>query len=135
MALEGKVALVTGGRGGIGRAICERFVKEGAIVYAADLDGGGSLGDMPADNGERFIELDVTDEASVKAAFARIEREEKRLNILVNAAGIEIEETIEHTSLEQWNRLFAVNVTGTFLCGKHALKLLRAGAASGRGAP
>ncbi|MEZ5775261.1 MAG: SDR family NAD(P)-dependent oxidoreductase [Hyphomicrobiaceae bacterium] len=48
-----------------------------------------------------------------------------RLDILVNAAGIEIEKTIEQTSLADWNRIFAINVTGTFLVSKHALPLLR----------
>jgi len=127
MKLEGKVALVTGGRGGIGRAICERFRREGAVVYAADLSEGGSIG---GGSTSRFVALDVTDEAAVKAAMARIGGEEGKLDILVNAAGIEIEKTIEDTSLEEWNRSFAVNVTGTFLTSKYALPLMRKAAES-----
>ena len=57
--------------------------------------------------------------------MARISREHDRLDVLVNAAGIEIEKTVEHTSLDEWNRIFAVNVTGTFLASKHALPLMR----------
>ena len=131
MMPEGKVALVTGGRGGIGRAICERFEREGAVVYAADLSEGGSIG---GGSTSRFVALDVADEAAVKAAMARIGGEEGKLDILVNAAGIEIEKTIEDTSLEEWNRSFAVNVTGTFLTSKYALPLMRKAAESGASA-
>ena len=129
MMLEGKIAVVTGGRGGIGRAICQRFEKEGATVYAADLSAGGSLAadDAPG----RFLSLDVTSEDSVRAAMDTVASKHGRLDVLVNAAGIEIEETIENTSLEQWNRIFAVNVTGTFLVSKYALPLLRQSTASG----
>ena len=121
--LSGKVALVTGGRGGIGRAICGRFLREGATVYAADLSEQGSLG-APEDRG-RFLRLDVTSEGEAQAAMARVEQECAKLDILVNAAGIEIEKTIEQTSLADWNRIFAINVTGTFLVSKYALPLLR----------
>ena len=72
-----------------------------------------------------FTRLDVTDEASVKAAFVKIQEDHGCLDVLVNAAGIEIEKTIEETSLEEWNRIFAINVTGTFLTSKHALPMLR----------
>ncbi len=122
--LSGKIALVTGGRGGIGRAIVNRFLKEGATVYAADLTPEGSL-DSHKENGSIFIKLDVTSEKEVSTALSKIEKEEGKLDILVNAAGIEIEKTIEQTSLEEWNLSFAVNVTGTFLTSKHSLPLMR----------
>ena len=129
MMLQGKTALVTGGRGGIGRAICERFAREGARVFAADLSAGGSLQD--GDAAQNFQQLDVTSEASVIAAFDHVTAEVGCLDILVNAAGIEIEKTIEQTSLEEWNNIFAVNVTGTFLVSKYALPLLRNSKAAG----
>ena len=129
MMLNGKTALVTGGRGGIGRAICARFEREGATVYAADLSAGGSLESGDAPRG--FLQLDVTREASVKAAFDHVAEHSGALDILVNAAGVEIEKTIEDTSLDEWNQIFAVNVTGTFLVSKYALPLLRKSNAAG----
>ena len=123
--LEGKVALVTGGRGGIGRAICDRFARERAVVFAADLSAEGSIGAADGTSDSQFVKLDVTNEDSVKSAFAAVAAAHRRLDILVNAAGIEIEKTIEETSLEDWNRIFAINVTGTFLTSKYALPLLR----------
>ena len=124
--LAGKTAFVTGGAGGIGRAICARFAAEGAQVVAADV---GAWPDTPERVEHRAY--DVTDEAAVASAFARLGAEWDRLDVLVNAAGIEIEKTIEDTSLDEWNRIFAINVTGMFLTAKHALPLLRkSGAAS-----
>jgi dihydroanticapsin dehydrogenase len=136
-ALSGKVALVTGARGGIGRAIVGRFLKEGAIVFAADLDERGSSPETGAtgaagEAGGEFVRLDITSKAEVVAVMAKIAAACGRLDVLVNAAGIEIEKTIEQTSLEEWNRSFAVNVTGTFLTAKHALPLLRKAATGGR---
>ncbi|WFU05765.1 SDR family oxidoreductase (plasmid) [Rhizobium sp. CB3171] len=124
------MAFVTGGRGGIGRAICSRFLKEGAVVYAADLSDAGSM-EFSAEDGARFVRLDVASEDEAKAALARVNAEAGKLDILVNAAGIELEKTIEHTTLEEWNRSFAVNVTGTFLASKYALPLLRKAAIDG----
>jgi meso-butanediol dehydrogenase/(S,S)-butanediol dehydrogenase/diacetyl reductase len=118
--LAGKTAFVTGGTGGIGRAICTRFAREGANVVAADLQAAGDLPD-----GVEFTALDITDEARVEKVFAELGERWPRLDVLVNAAGIEIEKTIEETSLEEWNRIFAINVTGTFLTSKYALPLLR----------
>lgn len=117
MMLEGKTALVTGGTGGIGSAICERFEKEGAQVIAADLTDNGGAG--------TFRPFDVTNEAQIIETFDDLSNSWGKLDILVNAAGIEIEETIENTTLEQWNKIFAINVTGMFLTSKYALPLLR----------
>jgi len=133
MKLDGKAALVTGGRGGIGRAIVARFLREGATVYAADLTEQGSLAEHDAD-GSRFVRLDVTSEEAAKSAMAQVDAECGKLDILVNAAGIEIEKTIEDTTLEEWNLSFAVNCTGTFLTSKHALPLMRKAAARGTSA-
>ena len=118
--LKGRVAVVTGGCGGIGSAICKRFAKEGATVYAADIS--------KADSNETNVyyqKHDVTSEQSAKDLFTRVDTEQGRLDILVNAAAIEIEHTIEDTTLEDWNRIFAINVTGTFLTSKYAMGLLR----------
>ena len=118
--LGGKTAFVTGGAGGIGTAVCARFAREGADVVAGDISGAGE----PPD-GVTQLPYDVTDEANVEQTFAALSARWDKLDILVNAAGIEIEKTIEETSLEEWNRIFAINVTGMFLTTKHALPLLR----------
>lgn len=126
--LQGKVTLVTGGRGGIGRAICDRFLREGAFVFAGDLTESGSL--RKEGHGSRFVRLDVSSEEEVRAAMALVTQQFGKLDVLVNAAGIEIEKTVEETSLADWNRIFAVNVTGTFMTSKYALPLLRKGSAA-----
>ncbi len=118
--LTGKTAFVTGGTGGIGSAICERFAREGAQVIAADLNQVGELPDQV-----EFLAYDVTNESVCQQSFAALADRWQQLDILVNAAGIEIEKTIEDTTLEEWNRIFAINVTGTFLTSKYALPLIR----------
>ena len=119
--LAGRVAVVTGGCGGIGTAVCARLAAEGATVYATGL----SEPAVELGSGIVFHRHDVTREESAVALMALVEREHGCLHVLVNAAGIEIEKTVERTSLEEWNRIFAVNVTGTFLTSKHALPLMR----------
>ena len=119
--LAGRVAVVTGGCGGIGTAICARFVSEGAAVYATGLTAPAS----EVASGIAFHRHDVACEESTVELMARVERDHGRLHVLVNAAGIEIEKTVEQTSLGEWNRIFAINVTGTFLTSKHALPLMR----------
>ena len=118
--LQGKTAFVTGGSGGIGAAICKRFATEGAQVIAADLHS-----PTTPTPGVEFREYDVTNESTVTSTFGDLQQQWPQLDILVNAAGIEIEKTIEDTTLEEWNRIFAVNVTGMFLTSKYALPLLR----------
>jgi len=119
--LDGLVAVVTGGCGGIGQAICKRFAAEGASVFATDI-----CEQSFDDERIRFIHHDVTSEAAAEAVMQQVSECYGKLDILVNAAGIEIEKTIEQTSLDEWNRSFAINVNGTFLTSKHALPLMRA---------
>ena len=119
--LKDRIALVTGGCGGIGRAICQRFHAEGAVVYATDI--ASFTFDQP---NIHVLHQDVGAEDDARAVMARVQEDHGQLDILVNAAGIEIEKTIEDTTLEDWNRSFSVNVSGTFLTSKHALPLMRA---------
>jgi NAD(P)-dependent dehydrogenase (short-subunit alcohol dehydrogenase family) len=121
LPLENRVALVTGGTGGIGTAICKRLAKEGAVVIVADRH----APNVELPDGIFFHDLDVTQEDSVTKLMDSVEYNQGQIDILVNAAGIEIEKTIEDTSLDDWNRIFAVNVTGTFLVSKYALPLMR----------
>ena len=150
--LAGRIGVVTGGTGGIGTAICARLAREGARVIACDLqdtdsrrgnenvgagvgtgvgagDGahGGPSAGAGAGAGVSFAKLDVTSEKSVKALAGDVKRDHGRVDIIVNAAGIEIEKTIEETSLEEWNHIFAVNVTGMFLVSKSLAPIMREG--------
>ncbi len=119
-SLANRVAVVTGARGGIGGAVCRRLSDEGAAVLAADV---APLGQST--RGLTDVELDVTDETAVEALADRLRSDHGRLDVLVNAAAIEIEKTIEETTLSEWNRIFAINVTGTFLVSKHLAPLMR----------
>lgn len=119
--LKDRVAIVAGGCGGIGAAICERFANEGATVYAADI----APGSNPLSAGVTYLWHDVTSEESAVDLMNHIDQKHGELHVLVNAAGIEFEKTIEETSLDEWNQMFAINVTGTFLTSKYALPLMR----------
>lgn len=121
--VEGKVALVTGGASGIGRASCETLAREGARVVIADIDepGARALADALGSAGSACV-LDVTDEASWENAVAFALKTYGRLDFLVNCAGIGVNGSFEDTSLEDWNRVMAVNLTGTFLGCKHGVK-------------
>lgn len=115
---DGRVALVTGARRGIGRAIAERLSDLGAAVAVGDLE----VPDIPGLTG---VPLDVTDEASVEAAFTSVEEQLGAVEILVLNAGIFRIEPFEQTTLESWSASMAVNLTGAFLCARRALPAMR----------
>jgi NAD(P)-dependent dehydrogenase (short-subunit alcohol dehydrogenase family) len=124
-ALEGKVALVTGGMSGIGRAICRRFAEAGAAVLIADVtttvrEGGVPTHEMLSAEGHRvaFIKTDVSDEAQASAAVAEAVAQFGMLDVLVNDAAIGVGKPLLETSLDEWNRVFAVNLTGVFLMSR-----------------
>lgn len=116
--LTGRVALVTGGARGIGRAIVEVLHEQGARVATGDLD-------APNIAGVLGVALDVSDEASVEQAYSDVEAELGSVEILVLNAGIFRIESIVDTTLESWTRTLEVNLTGAFLCAKRALPSMR----------
>lgn len=130
MRLEGKRALVTGGAKGIGEAIVRRFVQEGASVLVADLcrqEGEQLTHELNAQEEKAvFMQTDVTDSASVQRAIEAAAARFGGLDILVNNAGIVEQDTLlEDESAQEWNRVLAVNLHGTFLNCKYALPHLR----------
>jgi 3alpha(or 20beta)-hydroxysteroid dehydrogenase len=113
MRLDGKIALVTGGLRGIGRAIAERFAQEGARVCVADLDDAAP----EADNRLVYARLDVTSDADWAAVFAEI----GQLDILVNNAGASRTGTIASTSEADWRFVMDTNALSVFLGCRHAV--------------
>lgn len=129
--VEGKVAIVTGGAGGIGAATCCLLAREGAKVAVTDLADGQ---DLAREIGGSYFHHDVTDEARWSDIVAAVEKQYGRLDILVNAAGIEgdmTQSSPENASLAEWKRVHAVNLDGTFLgCKTVMAPMRRAGGGS-----
>ncbi|MBM3948051.1 MAG: glucose 1-dehydrogenase [SAR202 cluster bacterium] len=129
MRLKDKVALITGGAGGMGAAEARLFAQEGAAVMVSDVnvEGGKKVVAEIAKKGGKaaFVEHDVTSEAEWKAAIAETERRFGRLEILVNNAGIFVTSIIEKTPEEEWDRLMDINGKGVFFGVKHAIPAMR----------
>ena len=121
--LSGKVAIVTGGAKGIGKAIAERFVADGASVVVADCDvtAGQALAD--ASQGAIVFEAcDVSDEAAVERVLEATEARFGKIDILVNDAAVQLNKSLLETSASDFDRVMRVNVTGAFLFMKGAAK-------------
>ena len=118
--LDGKKVLVTGGASGIGEAVSRVFADAGASVVIADIDKSKAealTAELPRAS---MVMCDITDEASVKQAFAGL----GTLDILINNAGIGLVGGVEETELADFQRIFRVNVEGAFLVTKHAVPLI-----------
>lgn len=134
--LDGKVAFITGAAGGIGRAICTRYIEEGARIAAVDVDA-DAVGDAlkQASAGEHGLALvcDITDPASVKQAIARTVEKFGRLDVLCNVAGgsSSADARVTEAPDEEFWRVIKLDLYGTFLCCKHAIpEIARSGGGS-----
>ncbi len=130
-SLQGRVALVTGGVSGIGLAIAEKLLAEGACVTIADIDDDG-MAHVEAELGRKHgkdvvhtVSMDVTRESAVVAGFESTTLRFGGVDIVVNNAGIAIPAPADDTSLETWNKQMAILGTGYFLVGREGFKLLK----------
>lgn len=130
-SLAGKIALITGGAGGIGKATAVRFLEEGACVVLTDIDPArleevqGELAERYGSDQVRTLRADATLEAEVEASMAQAAVEFGGLDILVSNAGIASAAPIEETTLEIWNRNMDILAKGYFLVSREAVKLLK----------
>src|SRR5207237_9836857 len=135
MRLEDKVALITGAASGMGASMARIFAREGAKVVVADMledDGRKVVGEITRANGAAtFCKLDVTSEGDWQAAIAATVTAYGKLDVLVNDAGISGSAVEDLFDNEAWNKIMAVNATGTFLGMKHAIpEMKKAGGGS-----
>ncbi len=126
--LEGKVAIITGAASGLGRAMTQRFVAEGAAVLACDINEDGAhetlamIGATGGRTASRHVDVSQEDEVAeaVRDAVGRW----GKLDIMVANAGIATLGPIAALAVEDWNSVIAVNLTGVFLCAKHAMQAM-----------
>lgn len=128
--LEGKVAVVTGGALGIGKATCIALANEGAKVAITDIlnEEGKNLEEkITSDNNTgRYWNLDVASESSIRKIFSEIKEEFGKVDVLVNNAGISGANKPTHEiTEEEWDKVMSINVKGVFLCTKHIIPYMR----------
>ena len=127
--LAGKVAIVTGGASGIGRAITRLFAQEGATVVIADVtetvrEGGAPTHELLRAEGfpVEFVKTDVSAESEAEAVVRHTSERHGRLDILVNDAAIGLGKPLLATSRQEWDQVLAVNLTGVFLMCRAAVR-------------
>ena len=132
--LDGKVAVITGAGGGMGREAAILFTEEGASVCVADVDGLAAEETVSLCPGEAFsVEVDVADEEGVAALYAQTSERFGGVDVLYNNAGVSPgdDASVLETSVEAWERVQDINAKGVFLCCKHGIPhLLKRGGGS-----
>ncbi len=116
--LEDKICIVTGASRGIGAAICSRFLEEGAVVYAL------SRTQPEHSEGASWLSCDVSDEASVEAAVAKVMAEKGRIDVLVNNAGITRDGLLMRMKTEDWEAVLATNLSSAFFLSRAVVRTM-----------
>jgi len=122
MDLKGRIAIVTGGSRGIGKAICDYLASFGATIYVADIDSAAAGATAREITSRGFvakaIEADISKKDSVQNLADTVEGNEGRIDILVNNAGLFSNKPIHELTIEEWDRLMSVNLRGTHMCSQ-----------------
>jgi len=127
LLFDGKTALITGAANGIGKAIAKEFFAQGANIVVADIDVAAGESAAKEIRAQRhggkavFVKVDITDETDVKRAFHFVADTFGRLDILVNNAAILIAHAVKDFPLDDWQKVYNVNIVGAFLCSKTAV--------------
>jgi 3-oxoacyl-[acyl-carrier protein] reductase len=117
--LTGKIAIITGGASGIGKATAEKFIKEGAKVAIWDItDDKGQEAAKELGNGTKFYKVDTSSEESVEKATQQTVADFGKIDILINNAGITKDSTLAKMTSEQWQQVINVNLNGVYYCTK-----------------
>ncbi len=124
-AFAGRIALVTGGAGAIGRATAQALAASGATVIAVDIDHSAKTGGNAEDSYSQ-VHLDVTSKAEITALVARIVAAHGGIDLLVNVAGVVSHGTAEHLAEAEWDRVLDINLKGTFLCCQAVIPAMKA---------
>jgi NAD(P)-dependent dehydrogenase (short-subunit alcohol dehydrogenase family) len=128
MKNEGKVTIITGGGQGIGKATAKHLLKQGCRLLIAEVDeeaGRETEQELKAIGAIRFLKTDVSREQDVIRLMEQTLNHFGRIDVLINNAAISRRKPVTELSLEEWNAVLAVNLTGAFLCAKHAVPYLR----------
>ncbi len=128
MALKGRVAVVTGGAQGIGKEVAKRLISEGMRVVIVDIDeeaGKETIAEFACPGDITFLHADISKEEDVKRVAKETWRNYERVHLLVNNAGVFLTRAVTELSIEEWNRVISVNLTGAFLCTKHFATYLK----------
>jgi len=128
MSRNSKTAIITGGAQGIGKAIAKAFLEKGWTAVIADTDreaGEETVREFNILGRIEFIQTDVSNEKQVKKLVEQTMQQFESIDALINNAGISVNKPLETLSLEEWNRVLGINLTGAFLCAKHSLPHLQ----------